>query len=126
MSREILFRGKRTDNDKWLESVCPLGTLDTGAIINGVYPDTVCQYTGLKDCNGKMIFEGDIVREDDITHNGEVQIYGKTYFVRMREGCWVADSRDGSWRFLYVAVRNGLEVIGNIYDNPELLEGVSK
>ena len=119
MSREILFRGKRTDNDKWLESVCPLGTLDTGAIINGVYPDTVCQYTGLKDCNGKMIFEGDIV--DMLRENVEVGVIEwdestARFIVSAGTFCVNFDN--------YYST--AFEVIGNIYDNPELLEGVAK
>lgn len=131
MSREILFRGKRTDNDKWLESVCPLGTLDTGAIINGVYPDTACQYTGLNDKNGRMIFEGDIVKLTDENNDTEwkaVVVFGNPY----GKYTW-------GWELLYIGTKPDVntdillwveieeygvscEIIGNIHDNPELLK----
>lgn len=73
MNREIKFRGKRLDNGKWM--VGDLNHLVDGMYISNdhgsnmaqVYPDTVGQYTGLKDKNGKEIYEDDILRYNNST-----------------------------------------------------------
>lgn len=105
--REYLFRGKRVDNGEWVEgflvSPCHIGDW---VLCDPIDPETVGQYTGLTDMNGKRIFEGDIVGVD-----------GKCYEVLAEEGCWIIVA-DG-WDFL--ATNNDeIEVIGNIHDNPEL------
>lgn len=78
-----------------------------------VIPETIGQYTGLKDKNGTKIFEGDIVL---------LKGYDEPYQVVFDESCFQAYS--DSVRY---AMDNfydyEIEVIGNIYDNPELLEG---
>lgn len=73
MNREIKFRGKRLDNGKWM--VGDLNHLVDGVYISNdhgsnmaqIYPDTVGQYTGLKDKNGKEIYEDDILRYNNST-----------------------------------------------------------
>jgi uncharacterized phage protein (TIGR01671 family) len=129
MTREILFRGKRTDNGEWVEGFysCVLdthyiitGRFDslTNGIINSeaykVDPSTVGQFTGLTDRNGVKIFEGDIVRHEDavsyIVWNPDNLRFEFAYKGNFRE----------SIRAKLVTVW-GIEDLGNIYDNPELL-----
>ena len=135
--REILFRGKRTDNGEWVEGyllrykateetfILPScqGVLPDSKI-SGKYhiyafeviPDTVCEYIGLDDRNGERIFEGDIIK-------GAWKTRLKVYFddvclqfrVRKIESA-VSRSID------YYCGRDGYEIIGNIHDNPELME----
>jgi len=71
----------------------------------------VMQYTGLKDKNGKEAYEGDVVRWDD----------GDLYIIEWieKEGCW--GTRSGIW-LCNSNWKGHIEVIGNIYENPELLE----
>jgi len=130
--RELLFRGKRRDNGEWIEGylaafdlICPSYPY---AGFVGVDPETVGQYTGLKDKNGKRIFEGDIVRH----HNGNP--YADSDNIELGKVYW--DEKYCGWR----RTSNGAfhhgcvdtyrmspdcvyEVIGNIHDNPELLGG---
>ena len=142
--REILFRGKRIDNREWIEGslvvagdcCCilpadessvhptdyPYFDPETGTIDGHLIPVdslTVGQYTGLT-ANGKKIFEGDIVQENDIVHKGEIQIKGKCSTVSFEKGCWVILS-NVTWDFLQTNAK-AVEIIGNIHDNPELLE----
>lgn len=136
--REILFRGKRLDNGEWVEGtylhlnvgkdyICPgavwIGTLQPCKY--DVDPSTVGQYTGLKDMNGKRIFEGDIVQyEERLFYSGNVLV---AHPVMFEEGGFCV-----RYYFLSNWLRNGfggniklegIEVIGNIHDNPELLDG---
>lgn len=117
--REILFRGKRLDNCEWVEGVLrhfPSGSLAIRSELIGhtviVSPNTVGQYTGLKDKNGLRIFEGDIIEWDPFTMLCGV--------VGFDEGGFCANGHflsDG----LYHGFFDGL-VIGNIHDDPELIE----
>lgn len=133
--REILFRGKQVDNGEWVEGYYVRLNSKEHRIYNGyaetdcgeffpdcytVNPKTVGQYTGLTDKNGKKIFEGDIVQEDDVIHNGEIQIKGKVGSISLEKSCFVVLYND-TWDFLQTNAKVVL-VIGNIHDNPELLE----
>lgn len=142
MNREIFFRGKSIGTGKWLYgylfnygltapsnvpciSVCVPKSWKEAYNLYTVHPDTIGQYTGLKDKAGKKIFEGDILeyigkREDNINkvyrrkvvfHEGmfallskELQAYSALNYHCMKDG-------RSAWR-----------VIGNIHDNPELIE----
>ena len=139
--REILFRGKRMDNGEWVEgwyqpettikhwngSQETVGVTIAYKVEEGFLEDTlvdqstVGQYTGLKDKNGKRIFEGDIVKTSDITHEGVIQIPGELFEIAMRKGCWVIVAGE-DWDFLKTN-HECIQVIGNIHDNPELLKG---
>ena len=137
--REILFRGKRIDNGERVEgdllrsrgkcyihmNLDPfdyLGELSGFIKMYEVDPETVCEFTGLTDKNGKKIFEGDIIAID------EDSIYYHTASgpVRTYKGMWVsfylpdAHGRD-CYDELY-RINAEREVIGNIHDNPELLK----
>ncbi|HAA6883795.1 TPA_asm: hypothetical protein GHH03_11615 [Listeria monocytogenes] len=107
-----------------------IGNVDAGSYISNsagepfaykVRPETVSQFTGLKDKNGKKIFEGDIVEIIEIDAFGNLdwnRLKGKVMFS---EGAWlVTDS--GSFAISLWSEINEFEIIGNIYENPELLE----
>ncbi len=129
--REILFRGRR-GNEKWRYGsllVYPDGDcficIDNGEetdvlIKSAADSDTVGQYTGLTDKNGVKIFEGDIVHIHDTLLQCTKPWHEFDGYV---------DFMDGSYRIVSGATTNyrwvdyGVEVIGNIYDNPELLKG---
>ena len=132
--REILFRGKRLDNGEWVYGYyVHIGPVScqrayiipeyTSAIyVKEVDPSTVDQYTGLMDKNGKRIFEGDIVSTD---------IARPYLIVEFRDGCFMFNCNDGGKDYYDIMLpiledaqteyKYG-EIIGNIHDNPELLE----
>ena len=156
MNREILFRGKRVDNGEWIEGylfddglpkpkrffIGGFGIYEYDGIPNQwainrqdfteVDPDTICQYTGLTDKNGKKIFEGDILRgfQYPFCHDGEYNYYAEiifancsfmTYTHKNPSSC-VRGISDGNTELIECWVSEDWEVIGNIYDNPELLD----
>ena len=126
--REILFRGKRTDTKEWIEGVAfphdndkvtmfRQHSIDGILVGKEVDPETVGQYTGLTDKNGTKIFEGDIVRYNDTMHKVIFcTINGCAFF-----GITMPD-RGEIWNFDGITCANKMEVIGNIYDNLELLK----
>ena len=137
--REILFRGKM-DNGEWVYGSFCMDALEQFNGLCGVdgfirlydkakgkmqtYEvdrETVGQYTSLKDKNGKRIFEGDIVKTSDITHEGVIQIPGESFEIGIRKGCWVMVAGE-DWDFLETN-HECIEVVGNIHDNPEMLKG---
>lgn len=129
--REILFRGKRTDNGEWaygyysaeefnvltyeidkIPRIQQLGS--TGCY--GVKSDTVGQYTGLTDKNGMKIFEGDIVVWDYDEVDSDGSTHSTPEVVRWdTDTCGFAVNDD--------KIDKECRVIGNVHDNPELLGG---
>jgi len=81
-----------------------------------VDPDTLGQYTGFKDKNGKLIFEGDILSNGDRKHDFIIVWDEGTFMTEQIQDC---DNKHG---FLMYSLLSYFEVIGNIHDNPELLE----
>ena len=129
--REILFRGKRIDNGEfvigfyvqhgnaahYILDVRHGGYEDTKGEFfvprwYAVVPETVGQYTGLTDKNGKKIFEGDIVVAE-----------GYVYVCQWNECNIEFGLANEVESFGLCYVYPDVEVIGNIHDNPELLEG---
>lgn len=127
--REILFRGKRNDNGEWIEGYLSFG--DRITIVRKCYDfnnyyvgdsveeyridkNTVGQFTGLTDKNGKKIFEGDIVKYD----NGFFEVsYYAPHMAFYFHGLHGRGGVNG-----FTRTSNNFEVIGNIHDTPELLE----
>ena len=142
--REILFRGKRTDNGKWVEGELLHDMQDRPYIYWKtpkelpivfsnhaiVRPETLGQFTGLTDSNGEKVFEGDILCFTD--ENANYEWIGRVEFGN--------PNAEYNWGFQLVYI-NGVkpntdillwfdmeetgaysEVIGNIHDNPDLLE----
>lgn len=87
---------------------------------HSVYSDTVGQYTGLTDKNGVKIFEGDIVEDIDAGLLGRVIFATATNGYDGMAGFMVDDIDDGLQN--YNSFWGSVEVIGNIHDNPELLD----
>ena len=139
--REILFRGKRLDNGEWVYGYyVHIGPVScqrayiipeyTSAIyVKEVDPSTVDQYTGLMDKNDKRIFDGDILSipfEEDRSPYEENSIYyekGEVYFDTKRYGWYVRFHEYDDEISLWEYDNTDIEVISNIYDNPELLKG---
>lgn len=142
--REILFKAKTTKkdnpkhefNEKWVEGnlilcrgkayIHPIsnkirttGEIGRIIVLHEVIPNTLCQYTGLTDKNGKKIWENDILRRDGYW-DMRIEFENGAFMVRN------ADKIQYINRVTYTSISTfdikEYEVIGNIFDNPELLE----
>lgn len=126
--REILFRGKRTDNNEWIEGFytkycsykCYESVIETEFNEFVVKEESIGQYTGLKDKNGTMIFEGDICTDGKCTVKIVCKKYG--WYCEVIKGCVLSVGLEfpiWQWDNCEENRNRQLEVIGNIYDNPE-------
>lgn len=140
--REILFRGKRKDTGEWVYGCFGQHTSLDAFIIDRPYPtaagdwsalgffevepNTVGQYTGLSDKNGKRIFEGDVVAQSWYDHDEPIDdIFGEVVYCTRDCSFSVLNTEKKAMEQLGQcnAFYWEIEVIGNIHDNPELLEG---
>lgn len=135
MKRLIKFRGKRTDTGEWIygdlltsnRTECEIS--DWNDVVYSRYDvdkDTVGQFTGLLDRNGKEIYEGDIVHVHDFANAYSSPYIGR---VAMMKGRWCVEYHN-QFRcvpslFFDDFAGKKTKVIGNEFDNPELLEGGS-
>ena len=150
MNREIKFRAKRLDNGEWVngsgllvaDDFCGIDR-DTEMYVDEKYEwagnthffrvagamcdlKTICQYTGLKDKNGKEIYEDDIVLTpfvDPISGDMVCEDLCVKRQVKFNDGSFVVNDGD---RFIYLECftrNNHIEICGNIHDNSELVEG---
>lgn len=134
-----LFKGK-TCNGKWVsgflhckENKWYISNKAGAPFAFEVRPDTICQCTGLKDKNGKLIWEGDIIlfqRDNDdcpFPDKDTKKRLGKVFYKDFRTTFAIEMGKSGSgslnddlWK--YVQNGNRVEVIGNIFDDPELIK----
>ena len=148
--REILFRGKRIDNGEWIEGYfcrkyfpelphdrCVIQYKPKSDvckwtppyIADEIIPETIGQYTGLTDKNGKKIFEGDIVVTKYKLGRGGYYVFEVYYNENLCQFALTINSgsytknKQYDWLQLTELKANKIEVIGNIHDNHELLKG---
>ena len=131
--REILFRGKRLCNNKWMfGSLFCWNDGDCFIVCDGIHhnhykvdPDTVGQFTGLTDKNGKKIFEGDIV-ESEFTKKPYLVCFGEYTYTNEygdeESACGWYNEEKGGYVTAFGCPDTWATVIGNIQDNPKLLE----
>ena len=136
--REIIFKAKRKDNGEWVEgylfdngmperkryfvggltiepytgTACDDWDI-TGIDFYEIYPETICQYTGLKDKNGQKIFENDI-----LDCGMKLRVSWHTF-----KASWVLSKKGWLYNHFFgeSVEPEDVEVVGNIFDNPELL-----
>lgn len=152
---DYLFRGQRKENEKWVEGLLTYCNFNCGVeksisqetelgsiFIYRIKQETVGQFTGLTDKNGKKIFEGDIVRycgkvhywpEEDVEFLGEICFEKGAFGIGSHdeippilEDGWRDDNFVSLWEIYWNlnCINNTLhmlEVVGNIHDNSELL-----
>ena len=129
MNDRYLYRAKRTDNRKWVEGFLmddsyinmPFNDNDVGGRFDDpveIDPSTICQCTGLKDKNGKLIWE------NDIANCFEAECCGKISWNESEAGFYFdVLLEDGTYEEEHIYdYADCMDVIGNIFDNPELLE----
>jgi uncharacterized phage protein (TIGR01671 family) len=132
--RKILFRGKDVETGEWRMGSYYFGSMyyellddkkyyiadDNASLYYEVIPETVGQYTGIDDKNGSKIFKGDIISFSGCDYDGEEYMrYKATGFVEFANGAFCIKDDDMWYEANFF---EDCEVVGNIHDNPELLE----
>ena len=136
MNDRYLFRAKRIDTGEWYIGNlvdCPDGRNVIAEVggnwaLHEVDPSTICQYTGLTDKNGNKIWENDVVKYEDA--EADFEGYHDNVFVNVGKTCitpqgvFFTNRQTVDMDDLWLSECSvDAEVIGNIFDNPELLEG---
>jgi hypothetical protein len=124
MEDRFLFRGKQIDNGEWIQGYL-YGIWERRYILWGmtndipnmveVDPETVCQCTAMPDKNKKLVFEHDIVWDSDERAFYEI-------IWNQEDMCWNVEDADGHKSEFEECYGSTIEVNGNRFDNPELLE----
>jgi len=125
--RTIKFRGKRLDSGEWVYGDIVMFRYEAYITIeaykdDGLYfgecivrPDTVGQFTGLFDKNGNEIYEGDIIKEDNLIH--------KILWIDEASAFCRCDLKDACIRYrISRDAMSYVKVVGNIHDNPEMIK----
>lgn len=136
MKREIKFRGKRLDNGEWLygyyfvnrgkhfivtDGIAPAGNTFRDYEVD---PETIGEYTGSKDKHDKEFYEGDIVKApllDPILFDVLADAFCEAE-IKLNKGAFVVSYYKQNLNIYLIDLQDKIEIIGNIYDNPELLE----
>lgn len=141
MIREIKFRAKRADNGEWVygdlehnpaKDITRIHTYDTEGNYEGqqiVTPESVCQFTGLLDIKGTEIYDGDILdtKTSNLVPNGYSFIckWIESGFALEYQGRTYGVKESNRWMNKYPLCQKNVEnliIMGNIYDNPELIK----
>ena len=130
--RTIKFRGKKLIANGWVYGDLLQIPNKNEARISDTYNkyyvvslETVCQFTGLYDKNGKEIYEGDILKYN-FPYDGRLKHVSPVKFLETEASFGIKDRYENEIPLYRIAANNYFEVIGNIYENEELLKSEEK